>query len=82
MKPLTDNMKQTLAVLAEWGNAAHHHLSTLNALQSRGLCKVTEHWDRNSLNHLRCTAKLTDAGRKLAAELAAAAEAGEKGGAV
>ena len=79
MKPLTDNIRRMLAVLAERDGHNGDNLSTLNALQSRGLCKVSERWARWRHNHLEHTAVITDAGRKLAAELAR--ETTEKGGA-
>ena len=71
MKPLTDNMKRMLAVLAEWGNARKYNLNTLHGLQSRGLVVIKGTVMGYSTVHLTHSAKLTDAGRKLAAELAA-----------
>ncbi len=75
MKPLTDNMKRMLAVLAERDGHNGDNLGTLNALQSRGLAVVSERWCGWAVRHLTHSAKITDAGRKLATELA------EKGGA-
>ena len=84
MKPLTDNMKRMLAVLAKHDGAGCgvaapiDNRPTLLALESRGLCGSRVcYWEDDPRPGYY--GELTDAGRKLAAELATMAE---KGGAV